>query len=501
MKIPGKLPPTLLAIILLSLAGSLAIYISTSWGPWAYSDSTEYIVSARNLLAGHGLGYSAPSGNFKPLTLHPPFYPLVLSGMGLIGFDLIEAARWLNIFLFGATIFLSGSLAYILFHSSWLALSLSSALLTMPTLVDVSSGAMSELLFLFTATLGICLLIIYLGLRKSYLLLLSAISVGLAFLSRYPGVVVVVTCIIGLLVADRISWKQRIRDILKFCLISITPTAIWLIWIYLQTRTLGAREYHFAFDIWSNTIDLRKQLMTIFWSWLPYQERLPSYSYNLSRNILILLIVLIFLFVCLIVFKKLFFRKSALVSPLEFTFAFLWFIFIMGNISLLAASFIFTNPLPDLNLRTLLPVQFGLVFALLVLLSSVIKEFHLPNAVGWVCASLILIIIFPYAKTSWNIISQYHQYGAGYTNQNWHNSLTLQSLLDLPLNIPLISNQAAALLLLADRPAYDFCTLPCNQSSQLRYGVKKGLPWYFFIPIVVFNTSRGIQIHWINWSR
>jgi hypothetical protein len=210
--------------------------------------------------------------------------------------------------------------------------------------------------------------------------------------------------------------------------------------------------------------------MAIFWSWFPYQEHLPSYSYTLSRNILILLIVLIFLLVSLIVFKKLIFRKSALVSPLGFTFAFLWIIFIIGNISLLAVSFIFTNPLPDLNPRTLLPVQFGLVFALLALFSSAINEFHLPIAVGWSFACLVLILIFPNAKASWNIISQYHQYGAGYTNRDWHNSTTLRSLQGLPSNIPLISNQSAALLLLADRSAYDFCTLPCNQPEQLRYG-------------------------------
>jgi hypothetical protein len=210
--------------------------------------------------------------------------------------------------------------------------------------------------------------------------------------------------------------------------------------------------------------------MSIFWSWLPYQERLPSYSYNLSLNIFILLIVLIFLLVCLILLKKYVFRKSAHGFSLEFTFAFLWIIFVIGNISLLAASFIFTTPLPDLNLRTLLPVQFGLVFALLALISSAINEFHLPIAVGWSCACLVLILIFPNAKASWNIISQYHQYGAGYTNRDWHNSFTLRSLRDLPSNIPLISNQSAALLLLADRPAYDFCTLPCNQSELLRYG-------------------------------
>jgi 4-amino-4-deoxy-L-arabinose transferase-like glycosyltransferase len=470
MKIPSKFIPTLLGIVLLSLAGSLAIYYSTKWGPWAYSDSTEYIVAARNLLAGRGLGHPAPSGHFILLTLHPPFYPLVLSAIGLVGLDLIQAARWLNIFLFGATIFLSGSFSLVLFHSSWLALSLSAVLLTLPTLVDVSSGAMSELLFLFTTTLGICLLISYLGLRNRYVLILSAISIGLAVLTRYPGIVAVVAGSIVLLVSGRISWQKRIRDVFEFSLISITPIAIWLIWIYSQTRTLGARAYEFNLQIWSATIELRKKIIEIFWSWLPFQERLPPYSYKLSRNILVFLFTLILILFCVVVYRKLNFRNSAHDGSREFTFFFIWIIFVLGNLSLLVASFIFTKPQPDLNARTLLPVQLGLVFALLALFLSVIDEFRLPQSIGWACASMVLIFSISNARTSWKIVDQYHLYGAGYTSQNWHESLTLQKLQALPLNIPIITNQSAAVLLLLDRSAYDFCTLPCSQTGQLRYG-------------------------------
>ncbi len=467
---PLKSRLTIVGILLISIMGSLGIVYATKWGPWAYSDSTEYIVSARSLLAGRGLGLPSPSGSFIPLTLHPPFYPFVLSAMGLLGFDLLEAARWLNIILFGATIFLSGYFSYFLSHSSWLALSVSATLLTIPPLIDVSSGAKSELLFLSTATLGICLLISYLILRKRYLLILSSVSIGLAVLSRYPGIVVVVTGVIALLVFGQISWKKRIRDVFEFSLISITPIAIWLIWIYSQTRTLGARDYHFNLHIWSDTLNLRLKFMEIFWSWLPFQEHLPPYSYNLSRNILIFLLTLISILFCLVVYKKVSFRNPTNNGSRVFSFFFIWMIFILGNLSLLVASFIFTNPKPDINSRTLLPIQFGLVFALLALFSSVINELRLPHTIRWICASLVLIVNLSYAHTSWNIINQYNENGGGYTSKAWHNSLTLQKLQVLPLNIPIITNQSAAVLLLLDRPAYDFCSLPCSQNGQLRYG-------------------------------
>jgi hypothetical protein len=112
----------------------------------------------------------------------------------------------------------------------------------------------------------------------------------------------------------------------------------------------------------------------------------------------------------------------------------------------------------------------GLIFALLALFSSVINEFHLPQAIGWACASLVLIFTLSYAHTSWNIVNQYHIYGAGYTSRDWYASLTLQIARELPLNIPIITNDSAAMLWFLDRPSYDFCSLPCSQTGQLSYG-------------------------------
>ena len=279
-----------ISILLLSVAASMAIYFSTQWGPWAFSDSTEYIVDARNFLAGRGLGFYAPSGTFERLSLHPPLYPLVLSSMGFLGIDLLQAARMINIFLFGGTIFVVGIYSYSFFNSAWLSIILCISLLTMPSLIDVFSGAMSEPLFIFTATLGVCFLIAYIKTKQWYLLILASIATSLAFLSRYPGIALVISGIIILLVANQLPWKQRLRDVVVFSLISITPTAIWLFQIYSHTQTLSSRNFHFTNQIWLDSIELRKRLLEIFWSWIPFQERLPTYSYNLSRNIFISLI-------------------------------------------------------------------------------------------------------------------------------------------------------------------------------------------------------------------
>jgi 4-amino-4-deoxy-L-arabinose transferase-like glycosyltransferase len=467
MRYLKHISPVIYIVLLLSLAGSVMIFYSTYWGPWAYSDSTEYIASARSLLGGHGLGFYSPAGNFKPLTLHAPFYPIFLSAVGLVGIDLIAAARWVNILLFGATIFITGALTYRLFRSAWLSLSFCIMLLTLPALVDVSSGAMAELLFIFTCILGACLLFIYLAEGKPYQLILSAVSIGLAGLSRYPGVILIPACVIALLITGHAPLKRKLIDAFKFCLVSLAPTALWVIWIYSRTATVADRQYHLPSNIWAETTQLRQSFMDIFWSWLPYHQQLPAYSYNLSRNIFIALCVLVIILSGLILYRKFLSRQQP--AGQEFTFALFWMIFVLGTAIFIVASSVYTTPIPDLNARTLLPVQVGLLFALLALVAAAIKEFHLPTIFGWVSTGIILLFCISYGHTSWNIVKTYHQDGAGYTSKAWHNSLTVDAARALPENTSIISNQAAAVLLLLDRPAYDYCTPNCA-SNQARFG-------------------------------
>ena len=195
----------LLVIALLSLAGSLAIIFSTRWGPWAYSDSATYIVSARSLLEGEGLGVAVHPGSVERLTHHPPLYPLVLSAIGLSGIDLLTIARWLNVLLFGATIFATGAFTYRLLRSGWLAFSLSVSMFTIPALVDIFSGAMSEPLFLFTSIVGTFLIVLFLETQNRRTLILAGAAAGLAFLTRYIGVFAIAASLVTLLVLSRCS--------------------------------------------------------------------------------------------------------------------------------------------------------------------------------------------------------------------------------------------------------------------------------------------------------
>jgi len=465
MKIPR---PTLLVISLLSLTGSLAIAFSTRWGPWAFSDSTEFIVSARNLLAGKGLGLYNPEGVFTPLTLHPPFYPLLLSAFGLVGVDLLVTTRWLNVILFGATIYIAGAIPYRLFKSTWLAVSSSASVLAMSTLVDVFSGAMSEPLFTFTSTLSICLLAVYLVDGGHRWLVVSAIAAGLAALSRYPGAVLIAAGMVEIILLTSTNWKQRIRDLLIYGSISLVPIGIWLQWIFSQSQS--PRQISNPVDLGQAFISLRLGLVEVFWSWLPFTEYLPPYSYNLALHVLLAMGALLafgFIFTLVKVWQA--GRWKWPVSQ-EFNFVLLWAAVILAYLALLAFSYLFGSPTPDLIPRTLLPMQFFLGFFLLGSGLFFIKELRLPRWSALIPVLLAVPFIISNAQASWTLIRSYYQQGAGYTAMSWRDSNTLVEVAKLPADLPIITNEAAGLLLWTDRAAYDFCTLPCNQPGDARYG-------------------------------
>jgi hypothetical protein len=152
--------PALIAAMLIlagSLAGMLLVGYATAHGPGVGGDATIYLLSAENLLAGNGLGWMEPGG-FHRLDYYPPFFPQAVSVMSLFVGDVVAAARWLNMLLFGSLIALSGAWLYHATHRPLLAGMLSGMLAVSPVLIRVFSWAMAEALFLLTGFGGLALL-------------------------------------------------------------------------------------------------------------------------------------------------------------------------------------------------------------------------------------------------------------------------------------------------------------------------------------------------------
>ena len=460
---------TLTGIALLSLTGALAIIFSTHWGPWAYSDASVYIVSARNLLQDGYLGFYAPSGSLELLVHHPPFYPLCLSALGLLGIELLMAARWLNVVLFGATIFMVGAFTYRLLRSPLLAIILSAATLVMPTMIDAFSGAMSEPLFMFTAVLATLLILLFLETDRRHTLFLAAVAAGLAFFTRYIGISVIVSCLVILLLLMQATWKKRITNLAIFSGVSLLPNAVWWAYVYLHTTTLGARQLVSEADIWNRSVELRLQLMELFWGWLPFAQD-SAYTYARGRNVLLAIGLLILIVLSLAGWDRWRVRQATWQQRAGFRYVLAWGLFSLCYLAFFAQAYLFTSPPPDPLPRTVLPLEFSLLVVLLSAIYLLSRLLKLPSWSSLIPLFMLLTYGIAKAPASIDLISNYYQYGGGYTSPAWRTSTTLAYLQTLPEDTPVITNQAAAVLLWTGRAPYDFCELSCDQPAGVSYG-------------------------------
>ncbi len=218
----------------IGLAGTLLIVHATRWGPWAYSDGVGYLTLARNLLLGRGLGLFRASGEFQPLSMHPPLFSITLAGLGLVVPALDQVARWLNSALYGMTIVLGGVLVSRATNKGWLGAAAGLGLLVSPILVYLFSGAMSEPLF-FGLALGTLLTLHEYARRGERRSLVGAgIACGLAILTRYPGIALLATGIVAVLIRQAKSWKERIVDGVLFLAVGSAPLLAWLGWVSAQ---------------------------------------------------------------------------------------------------------------------------------------------------------------------------------------------------------------------------------------------------------------------------
>ncbi len=448
---------TIGSILLISILGSLLIAYATKWGPWVFSDSTEYIYSARNLLAGHGLGLFGPSGAFHPSVMHPPFYSLLLSFFGKLGADLLITARWLNIVLFGLTILISGFSIYYLTSSSWLSVVCCLLLFSMPALVDVSTGVMSELLFIFTGLASIFAILAYLRNHRLILLFVAGISAGLSMLTRYTGLGFVLTGICIILLFDQGSWKRKLTHFTIYGLLSGLPTIGWLIWV--RSQSLDVRSLQASANLREQFGKFRVSLTGLIFSWRPFPSLWPAFTYHLGRSLLLVLAALVLIYLGVTIFKI---RKEIQGASDVFSGLILALIFVMLAISsvlVLAFSYLFTYPVPDLIQRTALPLQIAVLLGLFSIFYFSVKVWKLPAWVNIIPVLLSLGWIFTYLPSSLKTVTTLHENGGGYTSKEYHNAQIFSIIEHLPENIKLISNESALVMFYTGRPAYDISEL------------------------------------------
>lgn len=232
-----------LVLLGLAILGALAVLLVTRHGIGLSTDSVAYVDGARSMARGDGFT-SGFSGRIGPITHWPPLYSAVLAGPGLLGVDPLGGARVLASLLFGANVFVAGWLVRRHASTALLPATATSVLvLVSADLLEVHSWAWSEPLFLLLSALGLHHLVVYLEHPHSRRRLFAAAAlVGLAALTRYVGVTLIIAGGLAILWLGSGRWLRRGADAVIFGLLSMAPLAFWMLRNFLLTGNGSSRD-------------------------------------------------------------------------------------------------------------------------------------------------------------------------------------------------------------------------------------------------------------------
>jgi hypothetical protein len=208
-----------------AIAATVALLVVTRRGAYVSADSLAYVGTARSLVDGHG--YAPPPGS-PPLANFPPFYPLLLAGIGAFGPDPLTIARYMGPLLFGVTVLLVGLLVRQLTGSVRLAVAGQLLVASGIDFLTYHSAALSEPLFLLLALLAFLVAGASLRARGTWLVFVAALLAGAVAVTRYIGLAVILAGAAALaLFGGRGRWKSAVA----FTVIALAPLATWLTWV------------------------------------------------------------------------------------------------------------------------------------------------------------------------------------------------------------------------------------------------------------------------------
>lgn len=207
--------------------------VTSNYGAGVASDSAKYLGVAQNVLDGNGL----VDHRGKPLLAWPPLYSMIIAGLSaLTRLDIFVAAWYLNIFILGLNLFLSGVIFQRIFFDKILYayLGVLFVFLSNPSL-RIHSVVSSDPLYLTSAFALVLALDRYIT-RRSYtafvfILLLSAFVP----LLRYVGLAIGATAAVVILIENFRSPRIWLRDGFILGLATILPIGWWLIIHNLMT--------------------------------------------------------------------------------------------------------------------------------------------------------------------------------------------------------------------------------------------------------------------------
>ena len=433
-------------MMMAAAAACLVLYV-TQWGIGLGSDSAVYVAAARNLLSGYGLSWVNAGLEVRPMTLHGPLLPLLFAGLEVIGVDSLATARALNAFSFGIEVLLVGVLIKRASDSWILSLLGGYLVLSSGELVNIHSSAMSDPLYLALAYIGLVLFSSFLSDRKPVHLVWASTAVGLACLTRYLGLSLVLALALSLVLADVRRAKLVAGQLAILLPIGLGPFILWLIRNLVLTGQAAGRSLTFDVPVMVNAV---RGTAIIVMNWfLPLRvvEWLFEVQARWVGSVAAgLMLIAVLGWLTYRGRRDLSLRTVAeirVLVPLLLSFAtFLGLIFATSLLSRLDV---------DIDERILLPA-YGLLLVLVVFFLRQAWRLRGWLVKGVIIALCILLVRNKTVYAYWSV-RNLQGGGQGYSSAAWKGSATIRALQELSPAV-IYADDIAAVYLLADRRPY-----------------------------------------------
>jgi hypothetical protein len=388
-----------------ALLGMLLLLYMTQVNVGVTWDGVYYLRGARTIRSR--LSYTS--------THFPPGTSMLLALTSFIGRNLLISARWLNILLFGLSIFLVGLL--IDEYTSNLGLTVFAMLLylfSQGILISYTQISSESPFFVFLL-LCFLMLIRFLDNRRTSTLIIASVACTGAFMTRYSGITIAISAVLVLLLTSE-SILDALRDVALFTLPFSSLVAPWLVSNYLTTSSFTSRTFAFH----PPEIAEYQMLMENIVEWFCPDRFIiltPWYLHSLA----IFLVVL----GCCLIYRKMLTRATQISrQPTLMPFV----VFACVYLPFLIVSKTFYDQDIDFNTRQLAP----LFISSLIIGVTLMYYFLKARKKVWLQRGISLVLgvgfLCFYVLSAYPLIVEMHTTGLGYTGQYWLNSETISAL-------------------------------------------------------------------------
>lgn len=449
---------------LLSVLGVFLILKATPEGLGLTDDSIGYIAGARSMLAGHGYREAWLASN-GPVTHFPPGFPTLLVLTGLFGLDPLRGARLVNSLLFGLNIAMVGILGWRMTRTLPMGLFLAALFVANAALLQITAVTMSEPLFIFLSLLAFWMFDLYFERDAHWLWLVSCgVFVGAAYLTRYAGLALVATFLVGLLVLHD-TWRKRLIGSAIF-LASVLP---WMVGWAIRDELIAGNVTNRALvwhPITASNFDTALYNVSLLLmpvdAWRRTLIKIPGFFETLVAVLLGGLLV----WIILRGWKR-FWRPASAARPevLSFTNG----LYIFAYLASILASMSFFDASTKFKLRILAPAFVSLLILLAAAGSWLWKkrrELAIPLAA-------LLLGMFAYGQVL--TVQDWSRGGQGFASFRWYDSKAMVYLRGLPENMIIYTNQPGAVYLYTGRGTYVLPDTYDPVTAEPRSGYQKGL--------------------------